>query len=237
LSVRAALVRNARRVQRTTGTRGVLPVVSACASWAIGFTAGRFAPAGTFDLGGVDYRCFHHPYHHTWLNERAVEIPVFQALVEGRDPETMLEVGNVLGHYGPRRHLVVDRYEQAPDVLNEDVVDFDPGRRFELIVSISTLEHVGLDEEPREPDKPLRALERLRGLLAPGGQLVFSIPVGYNRDLDRALRSGAVELDECRALRRVGRGWHEVACDTVWDATYDELLYQAEAIVVATVRA
>ncbi len=235
--MRATLARNARRVRRATGTRGVLPVVRSCAAWVAGYVGGRFTPASEFSLGGVSYPCFHHRYHYTWLNERAVEIPVFRALLEGRDPETVLEVGNVLGHYGPRRHLVVDRYERAAGVRNEDVVDFDPGRRFDLIVSISTLEHVGLDEQPREPDKPLRALERLRSLLAPGGRLVFSIPVGYNRDLDRALRTGAVELDECQALRRVEGSWREVPCDTVWDATYDELLYQAEAILIATVSA
>ena len=38
----------------------------------------------------------------------------------------MLEVGNVLRHYRPQLdHLVVDKYEHAPGVLNRDVLDLD----------------------------------------------------------------------------------------------------------------
>ena len=69
----------------------------------------------------------------------------------------MLEVGNVLGHYVPVEHLVVDKYEQAPGVLNDDVADLDLGRQFDLVLAVSTLEHVGLDEETRDPDKPRHA--------------------------------------------------------------------------------
>jgi SAM-dependent methyltransferase len=232
-----SLARNARRVRTATTTRGVLPVVGACASWAVGRVAGRFATPADFTFAGVTRSCFHHPYHYTWMNERAVEIPIFRALVAGRDPMTVLEVGNVLGHYGPRRHLVVDRYERAPGVSNEDVVDFDPGRRFGLIVAISTLEHVGLDEDPREPGKPLRALERLLSLLKPGGRLVFSIPAAYNPDLDLAIRDGEAGVVDCRALRRRGRTWSEIPCEQAWTAGYDRLLYRPEAVIVATMLA
>jgi hypothetical protein len=38
---------------------------------------------------------------------------------------------------------VLDKYEQAPGVINEDVVSFSPPQKYDLIVSVSTLEHVG----------------------------------------------------------------------------------------------
>jgi hypothetical protein len=35
---------------------------------------------------------------------------------------------------------VVDKYEKDVGVINEDIVDFQPGRSYELIISISTLD-------------------------------------------------------------------------------------------------
>jgi hypothetical protein len=82
------------------------------------------------------------------------------------------------------------------------------GGPYDLIVSISTLEHVGYDEEPRDAGKAARAMEHLRGLLAPGGELLATIPVGYNRELDDALRGGDARVSY---LARVGNvRWKEV---------------------------
>jgi len=51
----------------------------------------------------------------------------------------------VLSHYFAVKHDIVDKYEIAPSVVNEDLVNFKPGKKYDLIVSISTLEHVGWD--------------------------------------------------------------------------------------------
>lgn len=226
--------RNAARVRRVGRRRGALPVLRGCAGWAAGFTAGRLRRVPNFEYDGRTYQGLHHPYHYTWLNERQVEIPVFAGLIGGHDAERVLEVGNVLAHYGHTGHAVVDRYEQAGGVVNQDIVDYAPGRQFDLIVAISTLEHVGLDEDVRDARKPARAIEHLRDLLAPGGRLVASVPVGYNPELDRMIRQGELPLETCHALRRQRWRWRQVDCAEVWDTTYDELLYRAEAVVIAT---
>jgi cyclopropane fatty-acyl-phospholipid synthase-like methyltransferase len=36
-------------------------------------------------------------------------------------------------------------------MINEGVVDFHPSKRYDIIVSISTFEHIGLDEKPKDP--------------------------------------------------------------------------------------
>ena len=57
------------------------------------------------------------------------------------------------------------------------------------IVSISTIEHVGWDETPRDPNKIPRALENLTTrCLAPGGEIVVTLPIGYNTYLDKLLK-------------------------------------------------
>lgn len=236
----------ARRVQDHTRTRGVLPVLADCANWSLRWAAGRPgagrpSPA-TFTHEGVERPYFRHPYHYTWLNERAVEVPLAEAVLDevalaGHDPARVLEVGNVLGHYRPVTHTVVDKYEQAPGVRNVDVVDLDPATTgpFDLVLALSTLEHVGFDEEPKDPGKPAAAVAVLASLLAPGGRLFCTFPVGYNPALDEALRTDGLGFTRLTALRRTGRDnrWEQVPLDEVWGVAYDWLLYTAHAIVVA----
>ena len=131
------------------------------------------------------------------------QLPVVQAIVDRHAGKRILEIGNVLSHYRPQRHVIVDKYEHAPGVLNRDVLDLDDLGRFDLIVAVSTIEHVGWDEEPREPGKAVEALCRLQALLSPGGELVVTVPIGYHPPLDEALRTGSIDLTRAGALRRV----------------------------------
>ncbi|MGY1714460.1 class I SAM-dependent methyltransferase [Geodermatophilus sp. SYSU D01106] len=234
----------AARVLQHTRQRGAVPVAAACLSWGTRWALGR-ARAGrpwtaTVRHEGTEHRLLRHPYHWTWLNERAVEVPLAEAVLDaapaahGPAPR-VLEVGNVLSHYRPVTHDVVDKYERAPGVRNADVVDLDGDGRYDLVLAISTLEHVGFDEEPRDPGKAARAVRRLHELLAPGGHLWATVPVGYNPDLDEALRTGALPFSRLTALRATGPGarWEQVPVEEVWGTPYDWLLYTARAVVVA----
>lgn len=154
----------------------------------------------TFTYFGCEYELFRHLYNSTWLNERGVELAVWQAW---RQDRYTLEVGNVLNHYEPLRfsHRVVDRYERAPGVENRDV--FSVQERFSQIVSLSTLEHVRWDEEPREDDGAVRALEHLLTLLEPDGRMLVTVPTGHNPGLDDYLSAG-VGVDRVSTLVREG---------------------------------
>lgn len=206
------------------------------ARWGTGVVAGLpwtlAGSHGDFELDRRSYRYLFHRYKFTWLTERAVEVPVMQALVDGYPADRVLEIGNVLSHYRPQRHMVVDKYEDSPAVLNQDVLELGGLGEYDLIVAISTLEHVGWDESPRDPARAARAVSVLRSLLAPGGLLAITVPVGYNASFDAALRSGQVPLDRAVALRQAGgTRWREVAVDEVWSAPYDFLLYRARGVL------
>jgi SAM-dependent methyltransferase len=224
------------RTQRALSARGARPVVGDLARWGTGLVAGLpwtlAGSHGDFVLDGRRYRYLYSRHKFTWLTERAVEVPVAQALVDGYAADRVLEIGNVLSHYRPQQHQVVDKYETAPGVRNEDVLDLEGIGEFDLIVAISTLEHVGWDEAPRDPAKAAKAVGRLRSLLAPGGVLAITVPVGYNPAFDAALRSGEVALDRAVALRRAGgTRWREVPPADVWSAPYDFLLYRARGVL------
>jgi len=231
-------------VARTRGAaraRGVRPVAGDLARGA-GRAAGGLpwtlaGRHGTFSFQGRRYPYLFHRHKLTWLTERAVEVPVVQALVDETTTAggRVLEVGNVLSLYRPQAHVVVDKYERAAGVLNRDVLELGDLGPFDLIAAISTLEHVGLDEQPCDPDKPARAVAALRERLAPGGRLVLTVPAGYNLAFDAGLRTGAIPVDGMAALRHAGGGarWRETAPSEAWQAPYDILLYRARAVVFA----
>ena len=226
------------RVGASVRERGPVPVARACLGWGIGYLAGlpRAGRGGgaSFVLDGERVAYFRHPYHYTWLNERAVEIALARRVLAARPAARVLEIGNVLSHYLPVRHPVVDKYERAPGVRNVDAADLAPTGDVDLVLSVSTLEHVGLDEDVCDPGKPVRVIARLVDLLAPGGTLWMTLPVGYNPDLDGQLRAGVVAFDRLSALRRAPHHnrWTQVPVGQVWDAPYDRLLYTAHGLLV-----
>jgi len=195
----------------------------------------RFKSA-SFTARGVVYQYFYHAYNQTYCNERAVEIPIVWSIVQRVPPERVLEVGNVLSHYFPTGHGVVDKYERAPRVQNVDVVDFRPTQPYDLIVSISTLEHVGFNEQPLEPEKPWRAIRHLQSCLSPQGRLVITIPVGFNPHLDRMLQEGRIPLDDPLYLRRISSDnrWREATWEDIRGARYGDPYRNGNGLVVAT---
>ena len=149
--------------------------------------------------------------------------------------QKILEVGNVLSHYFSVNHDILDKYEKAYGVINQDVINFQPAKKYDLIVSISTLEHVGWDESPREPMKILQAIENLKNLLAPGGKMVITLPLGYNSEMDSLLKENKIQFTRMYYLKRSSRGnkWTETNWqDVVNNAKYNYSFYYANALVV-----
>jgi hypothetical protein len=192
-----------------------------------------------FSLGNTSYRYFYHWYNATYMNERTVEVPIIWQFVTSNRGKTILEVGNVLSHYYAVDHDIVDKYESSPGVINDDVVNFKAtGKKYELIISISTLEHVGWDETPREPRKPLRAVENLVQLLAPGGMIVITIPVGQNPELDVLLRENRIPFTGRLCLARVSQDniWEQVCWDQIRNAKYNTPFFAANGLLIGFIK-
>jgi SAM-dependent methyltransferase len=175
----------------------------------------------TFVFDGTAYPYFYHPYNNIQRNERSIEVPIIWDQVCRSRGGAILEIGNVLSHYFDVSHIIVDKYEVAPGVANIDVVDLDQTPRFDLIVSISTLEHVGWDESPRNPKKFLTALRVLTSTLKPGGRLMFTVPYGYNNFVSRLIRIKSTVLGKVSLMRRVSFDNRWEQCNSIGkDAEY-----------------
>jgi len=195
----------------------------------------RFPPQQTFTLRNKTYCYFYNLYNITWKNERAVEIPVVWDAVQSNANRRILEVGNVLSWYFPIQHDVLDKYEITEGVINEDIVDFKPPENYDLIVSISTVEHIGWDETPREPAKILRAVEHLKTLLASGGQLLITAPLGYNKALDEYLQNGSFGFAKTLFLIRHSKktDWLEIDEKTAYELIRSHPYRTPEVVLIA----
>ena len=193
-------------------------------------------PPQTFLFQGSEYEYFHHPHNATWQNERAVEVPIVRRAIDEAGDVRVLEVGNVLGHYTRHDHDVVDKYEPGRNVLNVDILAFRTNERYDLIVSISTLEHVGWDDDQRDPGKIPRVVSHLRSLLAPGGRAIVTLPLGYNRYLDELHQAGRIDFDHERCLLRVDRTrWREVERANLGAPAYGMPFPGANGLVIGVI--
>ena len=103
----------------------------------------------------------------------SVEVPIIENFMRENGHikvGNLLEIGCVLYHYDWIHHEVIDRDELGTDLYTHKFT-----KKYDLIVSISTIEHM---------DDPRKSLEIIKNLLNPGGKAVITIPLGYNIDAD-----------------------------------------------------
>jgi SAM-dependent methyltransferase len=185
-----------------------------------------------FVLSGKKHEYAFHLLNATFRTERAVEIPI--ALESCGLSGEILEVGNVLNQYSSFPHEVVDKYERCPGVINEDIVTYSPGKQYDLIITISTLEHVGWDESPRNPQKLLSAIGNLKSLLRPGGTLIATVPLGYNAFLDDCIVNDRLDVSRVCFMKRVSRtnDWVETSKEDAMRHPYGSVYSFANAIAI-----
>jgi hypothetical protein len=167
----------------------------------------------TFRFDGVELEYFYHRYNMTWANERCLEVPIAKFVLDQSPKKRVLEVGNVLSHYFPASHDILDKYEKGKQVINQDIIDFQPHQKYDLILSISTFEHIGFDDEMAEgsTQKIAQAVEACINLLAAGGRFIMTVPMGYNPELDSLLREDRLPLSREIYFRRQTR-WEWINC-------------------------
>jgi FkbM family methyltransferase len=134
-------------------------------------------------------------------SERAIEIPIaFNFLATLRNKNKILEVGNTLSHYenalseciGVRPRLIVDKFEIDLGIDNVDLMDISSEEKYDAIISVSTVEHIGQGVEPsgaygeqidvRDREAPLKAIAKIYELLNKGGKALITVPFGKLTD-------------------------------------------------------
>lgn len=122
------------------------------------------------------------------IAERAVEIPIALNFYNQITPESkVLEIGNVMANYedsfrintGFKLRRVIDKYEVALGVENIDIMDVVETEKYDFIISISTMEHVGQEDSiPLDFEAPLKGIAKIYDLLEIGGKSLITVPFG-----------------------------------------------------------
>lgn len=157
----------------------------------------------------------------TAANERIVELPyVYRALSGAAPGASVLDVGgaeSTLAFSLASVGFQVTTVDLRPyplshprlEAVEADILDWATDRTFDVIVCVSTLEHIGLGAygdalQDAESSTDRQAVERMRTLTRPGGLLILTVPFGaasgdltqrgYDRAaLDRLLADWNVE--------------------------------------------
>lgn len=125
----------------------------------------------------------------TYSNERCIEIAVGKYYLNKYKDKKILEVGNVLARYFPVYYDVLDKYDKNKNTISADVETYKSTKKYDLIITISTMEHVGFDETDKRVDKIPKSIANLKSQLAKNGELIITVPFGYNPHLDKYIRT------------------------------------------------
>lgn len=197
-----------------------------------------------------------------FIDERPVEyFEFFKLLAQQNSSDlVMLDAGSVLNFERLVPYLAkvkqIDIYTLAPEKINATGVNmvFTYGdlrsipyedNRFGLIISLSTLEHVGLDntklysdvDAHRESD-PMSvnlAVSELYRVVAPGGKVLISVPFGQQvtfdwlrifneQDLDVLVGRSAWTDVKKRFYRNTDSGWLETSAADCAECSYSSPL-------------
>jgi len=202
----------------------------------------KFKSNGKFNYNGNYLPYFQHKYNIAYLNERAVEVSIIKEIIEKNKSKKILEVGNVMQHYLllPSAYDILDKYEKGKNVINIDVVDYHPKFKYDLIVSISTIEHIGFDDDEQRPGKIIDAVQKLSSMLEKGGKFIFTVPLGYNKHLDKMIKEKKINFDELHLFKKISKDnlWVEEDLSKINNITfkYDFPYRNANWLLVAIIR-
>ncbi len=193
--------------------------------------------ASSFEYQGRTLPLTYHRHNVTWANERAVEVSIAREYLDRCAGKCVLEIGNVTSHYFGVRHLILDKYEKGTDsvpVINQDVVDFATDRRFDLILSVSTVEHIGFDDDGDSRQKIPLTISKCRSMLKPGGIFLITVPLGYNPALDELIAADELGCERATYIRRdAQREWAQCGKEDALRCAYGRPFPYANCIMAA----
>lgn len=199
---------------------------------------------GRFKLNDIYFEYSCHP--DIWRNERRVEVPIALAVVKEAQIKglNILEVGNVLWRYGGSGYDVLDKYEVQKGIINEDIVSYIPKKKYDIIISVSTFEHVGWDENEyggkssNGQGKLLLGIDNLiKNCLVDRGEIFFTVPIGYNPQLNLYIETNKLNTYSCRfLLRKSFNRWCEASWDEVKNVKFNFPFPFANAILIGRIK-
>lgn len=216
---------------------GVKEIILKPLRWVLAPFVIHILPKSTFEYQGKALSLTYHRHNATWSNERAVEVTIAGEYLDRYAGKTILEIGNVTPHYFDVRHMILDKYEKTSGsikVINQDLTDFATDQRFDLILSISTVEHIGFDDDGDSRIKIPLTISKCRSMLQSGGVFFITVPLGYNPVLDDFIATDELGCEKVTYIRRdTRRKWVRCRKEDALRCEYGRPYPYANCIMVA----
>jgi len=142
-------------------------------------------------VGRLLLKC-HHARHHVPTtgfrsSERAIEIPLaIDFLSHYVKDEPVVELGCVLPYYILKRenHVAYDFADQHPQNVKRDIREMADADFSGNVISISTIEHIGLNEYGIDVTNDVTAVDVLKRIMGNAKRYFITFPLGHNMELD-----------------------------------------------------
>lgn len=214
---------------------GALDLLKRLASRLMGHVedAGFRLPDSQYGLGDTE-RCVEIPWALSWYRGEQRVLDIGYANAEDRyiDAINALKIPelyglDLVGRLVPGIRPVVGDVRSAP---------FRDGS-FDLILCISTLEHVGRDNSiyfsgrlPQDPEGDLRAIREMARMTRMRGRIVITVPYGrgmnygWFQQYDKQSLERLISASGCRLIRKdlyiYREGWHHSSEEEIKDILY-----------------
>jgi len=174
----------------------------------------------SFKFAGMELEYLKHSYNRTSENMRTIEVPIINELLR-IGSRWVLEIGNVLSHYQKTSWHILDKFEKASGIMHEDLMIFEPLMLYDLIVSISTIEHIGFGKYAKDSIiwHPFFIIKKIRSLLATGGMAFITVPIRYNPLIDNYLLEGHIGSNIMGCMHRISNDneWEECSLTQAYE--------------------
>ena len=147
-------------------------------------------------------------------SERAIEVPLaIDFLSNYVKTEPVVELGCVLPYYLLKKanHIVCDLTDKHPQNFKRDIREIGEAELSGNVISISTIEHIGLNEYGIAAKEGVSAIDVLRLVVSNARRYFVTFPLGHNTELDRYVLNRC-DLGERYVTRNLddANDWHEV---------------------------
>ena len=186
-----------------------LPHVAVLPRWRANWWTGQ----QSFHYGTQTYRHFYHGHNCGWptgrMTERAVELALADAWLARTDGD-VIEIGAVTPYYWPGRVKCVADPVDAHAAVTARTSVFDVDLHGRDVLSISTLEHIGLGDYglPSDSSGPRRAFEKIA---RESRWYLLTVPFGYNPYADSVFFADEGPPAHYFAREARGNAWTEVS--------------------------
>lgn len=174
-----------------------------------------------FKVNNLEFKYCRSEANNAYKNERTVEVPTGKwALDIMLKYGPVVEIGDVMWHYYPISHVVIDLYEKRDGVANINFLDFDPSGT--NVLSISTIEHIGHAEYNR-PSIPNGFMNAMNSIVNRAKLYFITLPIGFRDDITNFIKDS--KLQKAYLYLQSDFSWKQIPIEEFSPKFYSGIAY------------